>query len=78
MLPTKEQNPTGLHQRYIISKANGAPLDTTAEYFVLRLDEGGSDPIHIAACRKAVLTYAASIQAHLPQLSDDLFSRYGK
>ena len=75
-LPSKDENPNGLHKRYIISKADGEPVDDNAEYFVLRLDDGGSDPKHIAACRKAIITYAMEIKDHLPELSKDLYDRY--
>ena len=75
-IPNQEENPKGLHQKYIVSKANGKPVDPRAEYFVMRLDEHGSDPKHIQACRKAVLKYAFEIREHLPQLSNDLFERY--
>ncbi len=52
------------------------PVDKDSEYFVLRLDEKGSDPIHIEACRKAVRTYANEIKSHIPKLAEDLFNRY--
>jgi len=35
MIPTKEQNPKGLHQRYVVSKMSGEPIDAMAEYFIL-------------------------------------------
>lgn len=54
------------------------PVDKNAEYFILRLDEHGDDPIHIEACRKAVLTYAREIKGHIPQLAKDLIERYGE
>lgn len=76
-IKTQEENPIGLHQRYNISKSNGKPIDTNAEYFVLRVDLNGSDPKHIEACRKAVITYAENIKEHLPELSQDLINRYG-
>lgn len=76
-LPSEQENPNGLHNRYYVSKVNGEPVDEFAEYFILRLDGGGDDPIHIAACRKAILTYAENIKEHLPQLSTDLIERYG-
>lgn len=76
-LPTQLENADGLHQKYFIQKVNGEPLDDGSEYFVLRLDNGGSDPIHAEACRQAVLTYASIIKNHLPHLSDDLIKRYG-
>lgn len=75
-IPSEQENPKGLHQRYIISKTSGEPVDESAEYFVLRLDGGGDDQIHIAACRQAVLTYAEAIKDHLPELSVDLKKRY--
>ena len=77
-IPTQEENPKGLHQRYIVSKTDGEPVDDNAEYFVLRLDEGGNDIKHIKACRKAIRTYAKKIKKHLPQLSKDLLERYPK
>ena len=43
---------------------------------MLRLDNGGSDPKHIAACRKAILTYADEIEDHLPELARDLREKY--
>lgn len=76
MIPSKDENPNGLHGRYQITKADGTPVDEGAEYFVLRLDSGGSDPAHIAACRKAAMSYADEIEAHLPQLAADLRERY--
>ena len=76
MIPTQKENPKGLHMRYIVSKTSGEPVDETAEYFILRLDSGGSDPIHIEACRKAVLKYADEIESHIPQLTKDLRERY--
>lgn len=77
-IPTKLENPEGLHQRYCVEKTNGERTDPRAEYFVMRLDKFGKDPIHIAACRKAVLVYANEIKDHLPKLSQDLIKRYGK
>jgi len=76
MIPTKEQNPKGLHQRYVVSKMSGEPIDAMAEYFILWLDSGGSDTKHIEACRKAVLKYAEEIKEHLPELSKDLVDKY--
>lgn len=75
MIPSKEQNPKGFHQKYNISKVSGEPLDEGAEYFVLRIDSGGGDPKHIEACRKAVITYALAIKSHLPDLSQDLMDK---
>lgn len=75
-IPSKAQNPTGIHKRYILSKLDGTPVDTKADYFVLRLDYGGRDPVHVAACRAAILTYAAHIAGHIPKLAEDIRARY--
>jgi len=75
-LPLESENPEGLHNRYIVKKVSGEPIDDKAEYFILRLDKYGDDPKHIAACRKAILTYAEEIKDHLPKLSADLIERY--
>lgn len=79
-IPTREDNPTGLHRRYRIWKLNEngnvLPVDEGSEYFVLRLDTGGSDPEHIKACRIAAHAYADAIEHHLPELARDLRERY--
>lgn len=96
-IPTRFENPEGLHQRYVIKKLikdrkvlssiDGEPSlyedreielqpDEGSEYFVMRLDEGGSDREHIAACRIGVHAYAEAIEHHLPQLAKDLKERY--
>jgi len=68
MIPTAEENPNGLHQRYKVTKADGTTCDPNAVYFVLRLDSGGSIG-HIASCREAAVAYAAASQ-HYPDLKD--------
>ncbi len=95
MIPLKDENPKGLHLRYLIRKVISVryskddpfelrprfktkAVDKGAEYFILRLDDGGKDPKHIDACRKAVLFYANEIKDHLPDLSKDLVKKYGK
>lgn len=75
-IPRENDNPDGLHQRYRITKSNGSKVDGQAEYFVLRLDAGGSDPAHIAASRAAAMTYADKIEPHIPKLAADLRARY--
>lgn len=57
-IPAYGDNPKGLHQRYVITKANGESVDPMATYFVLRLDGFGRDGLHIAACRAAARAYA--------------------
>jgi hypothetical protein len=76
-LPTHVQNPQGLHKKYVVSKANGSPSDPDAIYFVLRLDPGCKDDLHVRASRAAARTYAAIVgngSSHLNQLGLELFS----
>lgn len=61
-LPSESENPNGLHRRYVISKADGSPIDPEAVYFVLRLDAGGSDAIHVKACQDAAIAYYDTIR----------------
>lgn len=76
-MQAQSENSEGLHQRYQVAKVSG-PTDPNAEYFVLWLDAGGSDPKHIAACRKALMSYADEIEPHLPDLASDLRAKYGQ
>jgi hypothetical protein len=88
-IKTKEENPNGLHARYVIRKITGwvkdgfygykpktKAVDKNAEYFVLRLDEGGSDINHIKACRIGIHAYADAIEATIPELAKDLRELY--
>ena len=52
------------------------PVDKNAEYFVMRLDEGGKDRNHIKACRIGIHAYADAIQQFIPELANDLRERY--
>jgi len=58
------------------NEMKAANTDPDAEYFVMRLDEGGKDPEHIKACRVGVNAYADAIRHHLPDLAKDLKERY--
>jgi hypothetical protein len=58
MFPSATENPTGLHRRYNVTKADGTPTDPNALYFVLRIDNKGDDAGHIRACRAALRAYA--------------------
>ncbi len=69
---TEDLKHKGLYQRYQIIKTSGKPVDKMAKYFVLRYDNHGGDPVHIAACQKALSVYAEEIKNHLPLLSHDL------
>jgi hypothetical protein len=50
--------------------------DLDSEYFIMRLDEGGSSLDHIKACRIGVHAYADAIENKIPQLAKDLRERY--
>lgn len=52
------------------------PVDKNAEYFVMRLDEGGKDRNHIKACRIGIHAYADAIEQFIPELAKDLRERY--
>lgn len=91
-IPTQIENPNSLHQRYSIKKlvkdtyAMGlimeadyikeVPTDPGSEYFVMRLDTGGSDINHIRACRIGINAYADAIEPYIPELANDLRERY--
>lgn len=75
--PLPRLKKAGILPKYRIQKMNGDPIDPRAEYFVLRLDDFGSDPIHIDACRFAIRAYAKAIEKHLPELSKDIIRKYG-
>jgi len=66
----------GLLPKYIITKADGSPVDPRAEYFVLRVDKHAADQIHAEACRRAIVRYAIEVQSHLPVLSKELRLKY--
>lgn len=72
MIPSKSENPYGLHSRYSIRKADGTECDPRAVYFVLRLDGFGSDLGHIAACRAAAKAYAEAAPEYLSQMAAEL------
>lgn len=67
---------TGFYNKYQISRTDGTPMNPENEYFILKI-AGEGDDFHINACRKALMTYADEIEAHLPELSKDLRQKYG-
>jgi len=75
-IPTREEKPTGLHQRYRVEKLEGE-TDPRAVYLALRLDEHGTDPKWIEHCREAARTLAFNVSAdpecgHLHEMACDL------
>lgn len=78
MIPTREDNPGGLHQRYRVEKVCGR-TDPDAVYLVLRLDNKGDDPAWTKACRMAARQLALQLQnaqgaLHLRQMGRELQS----
>lgn len=72
LLPTAEDRPNGLHQRYRVLKLHGT-TDPNAVYFVLRLDPEGDDKFHVKACRIAALAYANAVKdSRLHFVGEDL------
>jgi hypothetical protein len=75
-LPEAKDNPDGLHRKYIVSKANGEPVNPNAIYFVLRLDGLCEDVFHVDACIVAAMAYIErvrdmhAIHKHDPHGSD--------
>lgn len=70
-VPSIAENPDGLHQRYSVTPLVGEP-DPNAIYFVLRLDNMGDDPGHLAACRQAALAYCDAAPPHLAKMAQEL------
>lgn len=57
--------PDKLYEKYVITKRDGSPIDSEAQYFVLRLDSDG-------CARAAARAYADYIEPTWPGLSRDL------
>lgn len=70
-----KENQKGLYGKYIISRADGTPIDPDDEYFVLKV-AGKGDRRHIEACRSAIIEYADEIADYLPDLSQSILERY--
>ena len=71
-LASAKENPNGLHQKYIITRVDGKPIDPKAVYFVLRLD---GNHAHNNASRAAALKWAEVIDhtcEKLGMVSNDL------
>lgn len=77
-LPTKSENPDGLHQRYIVVNADGTPVPHDAIFFVLRLDNAAKNTVNVAACRSAAKEWISHIRKSSNQIllkvADDLES----
>jgi len=60
--------------RYLIQKGDKTPVDPFAEYFVLRVDNFGKDPLWAQSCREAVrcLVKELRMHNHLPDLANGI------
>jgi len=58
----------GLYNKYIISKADGTPIDPNADYFVLRLDTD-------SCAREAMKFYGSAIYQDNLELAHDIFNK---
>lgn len=75
-LPSPEENPDGLHARYVVLKSDGA-TSPNAKYLVMRLDHLGSDPLWTANCRRYAMLLGEEILSdlrmeHLHQMAREL------
>lgn len=75
MLPTKEENPNGLYQKYELKHTDGSPIDPCNEYFILKVCGVGNID-HMIASRIAIRAYADAIKDAMPELAADLMQRY--
>jgi len=66
-----EENQKGLYQKYIISKANGKPLDPDFYAIVLRIDGGK----YVDACRTGALAFAAEVRYQNETLAHDIYQK---
>ena len=64
------EKPKGLYRKYVVTKANGKPIDPNAEFLVLRLDGGQ----YVTACRDAARRFAASVERQNSVLSRDIIA----
>ena len=58
----------GLYNKYIVTKANGKPLDPNFYAIVVRIDGGQ----YVDACRKGVLAFAKAVEPLNPELAFDI------
>jgi hypothetical protein len=61
------QEPSGLYDKYIVTKTDGSPIDPEEVLFLLRLDK---DPF----ARRAACTYAFACREENPTLAKDLLA----
>lgn len=69
-------NNEGLKSKYIISKADGTPIDPKAKYFVLRYDQHMKDKGFLKASRLALARFCREIVLTFPALSQELWESF--
>jgi len=73
-LPTEPSD--GLYGRYLVLHSDGTKVHPESFYFVLRLDDHQSDPIHRKACHAAAWAYCQMVNGtHLDKVGVDLMER---
>lgn len=75
MSELKEKTDNGLHNKYVLSRTDGTPINPNDKYFVLKID-GDGDINHINACRAALSKYADEIESHIPELAKQIRETY--
>lgn len=71
VIPTKKENPEGLHEKYaIFHKQTGNPV-RPAPRFILNLDDL-DDPGFAHACRMAAKEFAKRAPSHLKKVGEEL------
>lgn len=61
-----------IRRKYDIRKADGSPVDPTAEYFVLRIDRDENDEPRDPHAHAALHAYADSVEVENPEFANDL------
>ena len=68
----KMENSNGLHNKYIIAKADGSEIDPKAKYMVLRYDKAQADIENKHAALDALYMYAWRIKKIMPEFAKDI------
>ena len=58
----------GLYKKYTVTKPSGKPIDPSAQFIVLRIDDGQ----YVDACRIGAAAFANAVRDRNPILADDI------
>ena len=72
---TSQPEKEGLKLKYLLTKADGSPVDLNGDYFIIKLNS--KTRWHREASIKAILAYAESVKNDAPQLAADIIAKYG-